>query len=265
MKQRQDLLLLLFGVFVLICSISFTAAQPAGTMDAEQLRIEIMSSPSGFNLTYREILHEDFKTHDQAVRRSFKQLADGLDFYLKGDLVRAHRELAEVSRNAQVSDYADSSLPGSLSLQSILNESSTRLPEQDCSKCGGLGYVDCSVCGGSGWSVCLTCRGDGKIEDRVRYRSQAGQMETKVVEAQCRDCAGLGVRPCEECDMRGIIPCDECGVEKQGSKVFERDVEHVIKIMQIIEHARFIAGGGLEFFSRAGLAVSPKLSNTVEF
>lgn len=97
--------------------------------------------------------------------------------------------------------------------------------EIDCRSCDGNGHVDCDECYGDGTETCGQCNGSGtQTEDD----DEGEQIEVDCDDCdgegniRCTSCGGIGNFECPECDGKryhqcgncegaGDLPCDYCG------------------------------------------------------
>lgn len=82
--------------------------------------------------------------------------------------------------------------------------------EIDCRSCDGNGHVDCDECYGDGKEECGYCDGSGREDDEEGNFDECAHCDGEG-DIRCRSCGGVGNFECSECDGKRYQQCDNCG------------------------------------------------------
>lgn len=82
--------------------------------------------------------------------------------------------------------------------------------EIDCRSCDGNGHVDCYECYGDGKEECGYCDGSGREDDEEGNFDECAHCDGEG-NIRCTSCGGVGNFECSECDGKRYQQCDNCG------------------------------------------------------
>lgn len=93
--------------------------------------------------------------------------------------------------------------------------------EIDCRSCDGNGHVDCYECYGDGKEECGYCDGSGREDDEEGNFDECAHCDGEgnirctscggVGNFECSECEGKRYQQCDNCEGAGDLPCDYCG------------------------------------------------------